>query len=37
MKTIKYLFIATAIILSTIPIKSQDTIYIDWKNLKNMD
>lgn len=34
MKTIKYLFIATAIILSTIPIKSQDTIYIDWKEFE---
>lgn len=31
MKTIKYLFIAITLISSTIAVKGQDTIYIDWK------
>lgn len=34
MKTIKYLFTAIAIIFSIIPIKGQDTIYIDWKEFE---
>ncbi len=34
MKTIKYLFITIAIIFSTISIKGQDTIYIDWKEFE---
>ncbi len=34
MKTIKYLFIAIAIIFSTTSIKGQDTIYIDWKEFE---
>lgn len=34
MKTLKYLFIAIAIISSTIKVYSQDTIYINWNDWK---